>query len=220
MGYSAVARKNRSAKRKTSVAPVEPGRFELYDIARPRRFLFLCLAYLAFGFAYITYATFIVASLEARRASPHTTANIALLWGMYGAASFTGALATAWLLQSKLRRMAMAIAGFTGAAGCFITFELPHVAAFGAILVGLGLAAAPAAATAYARARSGTAGAPVAIAAVTVAVGFGQLSGPLVAGVSADRLGLAAVAVLAGCMYLLSAGLAVADAFTAREAAA
>ncbi|MGH7709096.1 MAG: YbfB/YjiJ family MFS transporter [Vulcanimicrobiaceae bacterium] len=221
IGYSAVAHGAASlARTRTALTPNVSARFDVRDLLRPRRFLFLCLAYAAFGFAYIAYATFIVASLEARLGPAHATASITLLWGLYGVANVLGALSVARLLDGRFRRSALAVAGFAGVIGCFVAVAWPHGAALSAILVGLGLAATPAAATAYARARSTVAGAPAAISAVTVAVGLGQLVGPLAAGLAADVLGLPSVAFVAGCAYVLGTLFAVADAFAVREPAA
>jgi MFS family permease len=104
--------------------------------------------------------------------------------------------------------------GFAGAAGCAAAFIAPLAVIPSAFVVGLGLTATPAAATAFARARSTTANATTAIAIATVAVGIGQLIGPIVAGISADHLGLGSVVLVAGCSYLFSAGCSIADVFT------
>ncbi len=222
IGYDAVTRRVAARVVPSSAAQTSSlsARFDYRDLLRPRRFLFLCLSYGAFGFAYIAYATFIVASLDARLAPRGASATIEHLWGLYGLTSVIGALAVGRLLEGPLGRGAMAFAGLAGAAGCVAVFVSLQAAVPSAILVGLGLTATPAAATALARARTTPAGAPVAIAAVTVAVGIGQLIGPLAAGIAADRFGLNSVALVAGCAYLLGTVLAAVDAFAAREAAA
>lgn len=222
LGYGAVARRVTTATPCSDAArmPGRSVRFNWRDLFRPRRFLFLCLSYGAFGFAYIAFATFIVASLDARLSPSSANATIECLWALYGLTSVVGALAVGRLLERPPGRGAMAFAGFAGAAGCAVAVVWPQAAVPSAILVGLGLTATPAAATAFARARSTPTTAPFAIAAITVAVGVGQLIGPLAAGIAADHLGLGSVALVAGCVYLLGATLAVADAVAAREAIA
>jgi len=222
VGYSTVwqAGSAATAHHSAGQAHGEPGRFDRRDLLRPRRFLFLCLSYGAFGFAYIAYATFIVASLKGRLSTSAAAATVEHLWGLYGVASVFGALAVGRLLGGPLRRSALALAAAAGAAGCAVALALPLTVVPSAILVGLGLSAAPAAATAFARARSTPAGAPVALAAITVAFGLGQLIGPLATGIAADHLGLNSVALVAGCAYLLCTAFAVADAFAIPEGAA
>ena len=216
VGYARAARRGGSAGGSRAASSFGAA-FDAVDLFRPHRFLYLCLSYLAFGFAYITYATFIVASLESRLAPSAAVAGITLLWGTHGVASIVGAFATASLLDGPLRRTALTVSGLSGAIGCFVTFASPSVAVAGALLVGLNLAATPAAATAYARDRTSAAGAAGAIAAVTVAVGLGQLAGPVVSGVIADRFGPDSVAFVAGCRYLIATALALADALVAQR---
>jgi predicted MFS family arabinose efflux permease len=178
---------------------------------KPQHFVFLCISYFGFGFAYIAYATFIVASIDARLGgNAHTT--VELLWALYGVASVVGTLAIGSILDRPIGRWAIAFAGTASTLGCAAAFVWPVAAIPSAVLVGLGLTATPAAATAFARARSTTAGAPAAIALVTVAVGLGQLFGPLAAGVAADAFGLGSVALLACSVYLLQAAFGAVDA--------
>ena len=176
-------------------------------------FLFLYLSYFSFGFAYIAYATFIVASIAARKGAVDVHATIEFLWAFYGAMSVVGTLAIGRILDRPIGRASLAFTGLASAAGCGIAFFSPHAVILSAVLVGLGLAATPAAATAIVRARSTASSAPATIAAATVAVGLGQWIGPVVAGLSADRFGLGSVVLLACCVYLLQALCASADVF-------
>jgi predicted MFS family arabinose efflux permease len=184
-----------------------------------RNFFFLCLAYVGFGFAYIAYATFIVASIDARLGPHGAETTIHLLWAVYGVASVIGTIAIGRILNRPIGRWALVLVGIAGAAGCAAAFIAPLAVIPSAFVVGLGLTATPAAATAFARARSTTASATTAMAIVTVAVGMGQLIGPIIAGISADRLGLGSVVVVAGCAYLFSTGCAIADVFSTRASA-
>jgi predicted MFS family arabinose efflux permease len=184
-----------------------------------RDFFFLCLAYVGFGFAYIAYATFIVASIDARLGPHGAERTIQLLWAVYGIASVIGTIGIGRILNRPIGRWALVLVGIAGAAGCAAAFVAPLAVIPSAFVVGLGLTATPAAATAFARARSTTASATTAMAIVTVAVGMGQLIGPIVAGISADRLGLGSVVVVAGCAYLFSTGCAIADVFSVQRVA-
>jgi predicted MFS family arabinose efflux permease len=172
---------------------------------RLRALLFLCLSYFSFGFAYIAYATFIIASITAQMGVANARTTIECLWAFYGVMSIVGTIVVGRMLDGPLGRYAMVFTGTASALGCAATFLSPHTEIFSAALVGLGLSATPAAATAIARARSTVASAPAAIAAVTVVVGIGQLAGPIVAGISADRFGLDSVALVACCVYALQA---------------
>jgi MFS family permease len=90
----------------------------------------------------------------------------------------------------------------------------------GVIFVGLGLAATAAVASAFSRERSDRATAARSFAAVTTVFGCGQLVGPLIAGAIADRAGLAAVPVFAGCVFFAGAFAASIDAILRARSAA
>jgi predicted MFS family arabinose efflux permease len=180
-----------------------------------RRFWLLSVAYFCFGFAYIAYATFIVALIDGRLGIGGAQSTITLLWALYGVASVIGTTAIGRILHRPIGRNAMVFTGIVGAVGCAIVSIWPAAAIPSAFFVGLGLTATPAAATAFARARSTPHNASIAIAAVTVAVGVGQLVGPLAAGIAADRLGLNAAVLVACAVYLIGTLFAAADARTA-----
>jgi predicted MFS family arabinose efflux permease len=181
---------------------------------RLRSFGFLCVSYFLFGFAYIAYATFIVAAIDARTGVRSANTTVEVFWALYGVASVVGTAAIGRILAHPIGRAAMAFSGLASATGCAAAILSAHALLPSAILVGLGLTATPTAATAFARARSTAASAPVAIAIVTVAVGAGQLVGPTIAGAAADRFGPASVAVVACGIYLLQALCAAIDAIT------
>jgi predicted MFS family arabinose efflux permease len=203
IGYGISFERERAGAIPNAVVPKQPLQLQ--------NFFFLCLAYAGFGFAYIAYATFIVASIDARLGLRTAQTTIQLLWAVYGVASVIGTIAIGRILHRKIGRWALVFVGIAGAAGCAGAFMSPLALIPSAFVVGLGLTATPAAATAFARARSTTANATTAIAIVTVAVGLGQLIGPIVAGISADRLGLGSVVLVAGGAYLVSTGCAIAD---------
>jgi predicted MFS family arabinose efflux permease len=206
IGYEVVA----CGKTASTPAPLLAAREKL----PLRRFGFLCLAYFSCGFAYIAYATFIVALIEARLGARGGHLTINLLWALYGIASVIGAITVGHILHRPIGRGAMLFAGLAGASGCAAAAIVTLAAVPSAFLVGLGLTATPAAATAFARARSTPSTAAAAMTALTVAVGIGQLIGPIVAGVAADRRGLDSVALIACGAYLLGALFSAADALT------
>jgi MFS family permease len=143
-------------------------------------------AYVAFGFAFLAYTTFLALT---------GTGPVAARWLWLGAAALLGGL-----LTLRVRRPEPAFAGVLVVAGLGALGTANHLS-FGGFLVGLGLTASPALATAIVRARVGSAHANAAIAYATLAVGTGQLAGPTVAGFVADRLGVGAVPLLAAAAY-------------------
>lgn len=143
-------------------------------------------AYAAFGFAFLAYTTFLALT---------GTGPVASRWLWLGTAALLGGL-----LTLRVRRPEAAFAAVLVVAGLGALGTANHLP-YGGFLVGLGLSASPALATAIVRARVGSAQANAAIAYATLAVGSGQLAGPTVAGLVADRLGVGAVPLLAAAVY-------------------
>jgi MFS family permease len=166
------------------------------DGTSPRSGGSVLAAYVAFGFAYLAYTTF----LAMTGAGPASSR-----WALLGVASLGGSL---FVLRVKRPEIAFAATLLAGAAGASAT---ERGLAVGPLLVGIGLSAAPALATAILRSRATTAGANAAIAAGSLAVAAGQLAGPLVAGLVAEHVGLNAVPELSATIYLLGAALVAAD---------
>lgn len=189
-------------------APASEVPFQIGDLLRPSRFLFLACAYFCFGTAYTAFATFFVAAL---RAADTSSSEIAVIWAAYGIATFAGGLYVGRIMGA--RRDGLAIVLGCGALGAaIVSFHGAFAAVAGALGVGLGLAAAPAIATALARARSSAGTSAAAFVAVTAIVGAGQIAGPWIAGALADGFGPSAVTVFAGGVYALGAILAFIDA--------
>jgi predicted MFS family arabinose efflux permease len=200
----------------TVPAPNVAGRFELRDLARPQNAFFVA-AYGGFGAAYIAYATFAVASFTAHGLA---ATAIGAIWAELGAVAVLGAIATGRILSGRFRAWALAMPLGTGAVGalCSSTPSLTGAVA-GALCVGAGLAAVPAVASAFARDRSDAASYAGAFAVVTSVFGFGQLAGPLVAGVVADRFGVAATPLFAAAIFSASTVCAIIDARRALQTA-
>lgn len=184
------------------------------DLARARNAFFVA-AYASFGIAYIAYATFAVAAFAARGVPPPV---VTAVWSALGVASVVGALAVVPVLAGPRARFSFTLPLAAGALGCWIS-SLPGAAApvAGAICVGIGLSATPAVASAFARMRSDTATAAVAFTAVTTVFGVGQLTGPLAAGIVADRFGLSAVPLFAAIVFACGTVSAAVDARLARR---
>ena len=171
----------------------------------------LFAAYFMFGVSYIAYATFVGARLAAEGAP---LSLISANWNIIGITVIIGCIGVTFLLSSSvLRRLALALALVSGAAGCAVS-SLPGFTAalVAAGLVGLGLSACPAVVTAYVRERTTEASYPYFFSLATTVLGVGQLSGPVIAGALADRVGPGSVPLLAAVSYGLGAGLALLDA--------
>jgi MFS family permease len=182
------------------------------------RWIFLTLSYLAFGVAYIAYATFVGAQLAAAHAP---TGVVMAAWIAFGTATMFGAVWTTLVLGAPaLKHFALLAATGAGALGACVATGTSAAAAFGgALLIGLGTAATPAIISAYARDRSTLGEYPRAFSIVTSALGIGQLIGPTLAGALADAFGTTAVPHFAAAAYATAAGLALLDALHNKSAA-
>jgi predicted MFS family arabinose efflux permease len=180
--------------------------------------VFFVAAYAGFGVAYLAFMTFAVSAFAARGIGPHA---VTLIWAACGVAVVFGSLGVGVVLGSRAHRWALAIPLASGGVGSFLA-NVPGVAGamVGVIFVGLGLAATAAVASAFSRERSDRATAARSFAAVTTVFGCGQLVGPLIAGAIADRAGLAAVPVFAGCVFFAGAFAASIDAILRARSAA
>jgi len=182
------------------------------------RWVFLVAAYFMFGAGYIAWSTFAGARLAAQGAS---VAAVSTMWVAFGAAMIAGSiLSFAALRLDRRGSLALVAALVAGALGALVSWGDTAAAALGgAILVGIGTASTPTIVTAYARERAPAEEFPLAFSLATVALGAGQLLGPLAAGLLADRLSVAAVALFAVAVYGLGALLAIADGWITRGAA-
>lgn len=190
-------------------------RFAWAELLRPDRFLFLLAAYVAFGFAYICYATFIVAALY-RNGFSHPI--ITAVWAAYGIAAATGSLLVGRVLSGPLASFSMAFALGSAMIGAALSV-IPGVAATlaGAFFVGLGFAAMPAVVSAHTRERSVAATAAGAFAAVTGIMSFGQICGPIGGGFVADAFGIGMVPALSAVVYAMGTVCALVDASIAKR---
>lgn len=176
--------------------------FRIANLLQPDRYLFLTLAYFAFGMAYTAYTTFIVAAFHALRFS---NTSVALMWCVFGVATIAGALNVGRIV-GRSSRLALALSMLLAACGSLVATVPTFVAAvIGAAGVGLGLASSAAIASALARARSSASTGAAAFVAITTIMAVGQILGPLAAGAAADAFGLAAVAWLAFTIYAVGA---------------
>jgi MFS family permease len=171
-----------------SHAPVAHGRERSYTL--------ILGAYGTFGFGFLAFATFLALQGSSSPASR---------WLSLAIASVVGILLSA---RVKNAPRAFAITLVIGTIG--VLTSIAHWP-YGTLLVGIGFGSTPAFATAIARSRAGNRDANGAIAHTNLSVALGQLIGPVVAGLAADRFGVDIVPVVAAAAYVLASVLALAD---------
>jgi MFS family permease len=193
---------------------VTPGRFAVGELVTGR-WIFLNLAYLMFGAAYIAFATFAGTRLAAVQAA---TPTVITTWTLFGFATIAGAAFAVPILGSQfLQAFALIVALSAGTIGALIASAAAAPAiTMGAVLVGLGLAATPTIVTSQVRNRCSAEDYPRAFSFASAALGVGQVIGPIAAGALADRFGTAAVPLFAASAYGLAVLFAVADTISVR----
>ncbi|MBV8749734.1 MAG: YbfB/YjiJ family MFS transporter, partial [Candidatus Eremiobacteraeota bacterium] len=191
--------------------------FAWLDLARPRHFLFLDLSYMAFGAAYIAYATFAVALFRAH-GLPST--SVGLAWGLVGIAGTIATFAIGPLLDGARARWSLGGALALGGIGSALAL-LPSLGGTltSAVIYGAGTMATPAIFTALIRRRTDAHSYPLAYSAITGMLCVGQFIGPLLAGPLVDAYGLGAAAVFGTFAYALGTLAALADSALAGEPA-
>jgi predicted MFS family arabinose efflux permease len=182
------------------------------------RWIFLALAYLCFGVAYVAYSTFAGVRLAAVDAS---TFVVGATWTALGLASMAGSFATIPVLNAaRMKSWALTCALGCGAFGAFIASGSSPLTNFaGALFVGLGFAAVPTLVSAYTRERSAAETYPRAFSVVTAFLGVGSLAGPVAGGAIGDWAGSAWIPFFAAAVYGAGALLAAIDAAIVRRTA-
>ncbi|WP_181175661.1 YbfB/YjiJ family MFS transporter [Mesorhizobium sp. B2-3-4] len=177
----------------------------------------LFAAYFMFGVAYIAYSTFAGARLASSGAP---IAIIAMSWVVLGAATIAGCALTALVLSSiVIRKLALGGALLCGAVGALLVgFQGTFYPLLASVFVGLGLASTPAIVTAYVRQRTDDAAYARLFSLATASLGVGQLLGPVLGGVLADRYGSSAITIFAATCYAVGTVFALVDAATDRRA--
>ena len=176
-------------------------------IALDPRFKRLIAAYGLFGFGYVITATFLVAIV---RGTPAIRPLQPMIWIVFGLAAAPSVALWAWIARPLGNPGAFALACVIEAAGVLasVSWQTTLGAFAAAVLVGgtfmgltaLGLVEARALAKSDPRR---------ALALMTGAFGFGQIIGPVFAGIVSDRLGsFAAPSIAAVVALLVAAGLA------------
>lgn len=186
-----------------AVAGRSGGRFGLVSLAA---------CYGLFGFGYVVTATFLVAAV---RASPVTRPIEPLIWLLVGLAGVPSVAGWAWVESRIGARQALGVACLVEAVGVAVgsVWEGPGGALTAAVLLGGTIMGITSLAFVVARGLVPPDGLDRAFAIITVAFGVGQVVGPVVAGVMADRTGslvaptlLAAVALAAAASLALRPG--------------
>ncbi len=192
--------------------------FELRDLVRPQRFLFLNIAYFAAGAAYIAYATFAVA-LFRMHGVPDGAAGFA--WAVVGLSGTVSALLIGRHIDSPRIRTALAFALACCALGAAFALTTTVVAALAsAVTFGIGSTATPAIVTALTRKRSSAKTYPANFSAVTTMLAVGQFVGPVGVAPLVDRYGLSAAAAFAAIVFGAGVVFAMLDARFAQRSAA
>jgi predicted MFS family arabinose efflux permease len=174
------------------------------------RWVFLLLAYFWFGAGYIGFATF----LGSRLLDGHGSFGLlSATWSVFGIAIMTGATLTIFVLRAaRLARYALAAATAAGLLGAMVTVSGSSWATLaGTFLVGLSVASTPAIITTYVRQRCSAEEYARALGFASAIVGFGQLMGPALTGMLADRIGTQAVPLVAMVLYACAAGCGLLD---------
>src|SRR5215470_2375365 len=165
----------------------------------------LMIAYGLFGFGYVITATFLVAIV---RATPAIRPYEPVIWIVFGIAAVPSVTLWTRLAQPIGIPAAFAIACIVEAAGVLASVAWPTTVGvfLAAILVGgtfMGLTA-----LGLMEARARAVGDPRrALALMTGAFGFGQIIGPIFAGLASDRLGSFTASSIVAALGLLAAAL-------------
>jgi len=154
----------------------------------------VAVAYLLFAGGYIAYITFLSAYLTAHHAS---VAQVAVTWAALGVAAI--AAPVLWsrplLAWPGARTLAAALAAISAAATVAIISAAPAVIFVSAVGYGISFLVVPAAITSLVRAAVPRPNWTAALASFTVVFAVGQMVGPYLAGVLADRYGAGATLV-------------------------
>lgn len=184
--------------------PVAPARGSL-GIFSARRYLWLTLAYFAYGAGYIDIVTFFGAALgHAGALSPGAA------WLVLGTAGVFGAAIWGPLVDRMRDGVPVAIASACCGLGALgVATGNATLALAGALAIGVSFIGVPAMVGALLHQRESAANYPRAFASITVVLGVGQIVGPTLGGLVADRFGtsaaLAVGAALLGIATIASA---------------
>ncbi|NKQ56158.1 YbfB/YjiJ family MFS transporter [Amycolatopsis sp. K13G38] len=169
-----------------------------------------CLAYLAYGIAYGTYATFLTAALHERWGlDVATSAN---LYSLMGPLNLVGALLLGRASDSRVGRLPTIVAGFVAMAiaSAAVATGPPVVAMVSPVVFGLVMSGIAAAVTAYVLETLPPMDTGTAYASVTLAAASGQVIAPLAGGRLADSAagftatyGMGSGAALCGAIAML-----------------
>ena len=161
-----------------------------------RSYALILGSYGLFGFGFLAFATFLAL---------HGNGSPASRWLSLAIASLVGILVSARVKNAPRAFAVTLVIGTIGVVSGIVHWP------YGLLLVGIGFGATPALATAIARSRAGNRDANGAIAHTNLSVALGQLIGPVVAGITADRFGVDVVPVVAAAAYVVATVLALAD---------
>jgi predicted MFS family arabinose efflux permease len=162
-------------------------------------------AYVCFGFAYVLFATFVVAGLQDQ--SGFSSVQATFVFAAFGAGNFSGAIAIGRLSDRIGRRTTMAACYALCGIMCTLIIHGPKPAAFVfAYLFGLGMAGAVVSLAAHIGDHVSPQAFSAAFGFVTAAFGVSQMVGPRTGGALIDRgWGFGQLFALAGAVWIVGA---------------
>ncbi len=166
------------------------------------------LAYVCFGFAYVLFATYVVAGLQEQ--SGFSSVQATFVFAAFGLGNLSGALGVGRLSDRIGRRTTMAgsyaLCGFM----CALVIHGPKLLAFGfAFLFGVGMAGAVVSLAAHIGDHVSPQAFSAAFGAVTAAFGVSQMIGPRAGGALIDHgWSFGPLFALGGAVWIMGAGLA------------
>ncbi len=165
------------------------------------RYRALTLSYFAFGVGYIDVVTFFGASLARAHSVP-----IGPAWALLGTAGIVGVVIWGPLVDRFRSGMPVALAAACCACGAaLVAIGTPVTAFAGAVAIGISFIGIPAMVGALLQQAEPPARYSRAFASMTVSLGIGQIIGPLVGGVVADRFGTPTAVACGALVLALSA---------------
>jgi predicted MFS family arabinose efflux permease len=173
-------------------------------------------SYVCFGFAYVMFATFVVAALQERDFTP---VRATFVFAAFGAGNLTGALSVGRLSDQIGRRTTMAFCYLLCGAMCALIIHGPQLVAYPiALLFGLGMSGAVVSLAAHIGDHVSPQAFSAAFGAVTAVFGVSQMIGPRIGGGWLEAgMSFSTLFLIAAAVWTLGAVVALAMPIKARQ---